>query len=101
MRFADDDPIQDPTDDLLGRSSFVEKLAEAISTATPTSTFVIALYGPWGSGKSSVKNLLLNRLRTQGGEITILEFSPWLISGQEQLVEAFFRDHLGQTVWSE
>jgi predicted KAP-like P-loop ATPase len=92
MKFADDDPIQDSSDDLLGREMFVEKLAEAISTATPTSSFVIALYGPWGSGKSSIKNLLLNQLKTQGGEITILEFSPWLISGQEQLIEAFFRD---------
>ena len=92
MRFADDDPIQNASEDLLGRSSFVEKLAEAISTATPTSSFVIALYGTWGSGKSSVKNLLLNRLREQGGEITIVEFSPWIISGQEQLIEAFFRD---------
>ncbi len=76
MRFADDDPIADVSDDLLGRSSFVEKLTEAISTATPTSSFVIALYGPWGCGKSSIKNLLLNRLRDQGGEITIVEFSP-------------------------
>lgn len=92
MRFADDDPIQNPSEDLLGRKTFVEKLTEAISTATPTSSFVIALYGAWGSGKSSVKNLLLNRLGEQGGEITIFEFSPWLISGQEQLIEAFFRD---------
>lgn len=92
MRFADDDPIQDPSDDLLGRGAFVEKLTEAITTAIPRSSFVIALYGSWGSGKSSIKNLLLNRLRTQGEEVTILEFSPWLISGQEQLIEAFFRD---------
>jgi predicted KAP-like P-loop ATPase len=92
MKFADDEAIENSEQDLLGRNTFVEKLARAISNSTPTASFVMALYGPWGCGKSSVKNLLLDHLKTNSQEITIIEFSPWLISGQEQLIQAFFRD---------
>jgi predicted KAP-like P-loop ATPase len=55
---------------------------------------VIALNGPWGSGKSSAINLLKHHLQeaVSKGEIEIVTFNPWWFRGEEALVLAFFRE---------
>jgi predicted KAP-like P-loop ATPase len=55
---------------------------------------VIALNGPWGSGKSSAINLLKHHLSdaTTAGEIEVVDFNPWWFRGEEALVLAFFRE---------
>lgn len=58
-----DRPIASRERDLLGRSGFAESLASAIKGWTGNDSLVIALYGSWGSGKSSVKNMILEALR--------------------------------------
>jgi hypothetical protein len=59
---------------------------------------VFALYGEWGSGKTSVKNLLKEELAAQGDKGPILiEFNPWAFSGQDQVLEAFFSE-VGKTL---
>jgi len=43
-------------------------------------------YGGWGSGKSSVKNLVLEKLTEQKYRtVTAVEFNPWLVSGEETI----------------
>ncbi|NOT57438.1 MAG: AAA family ATPase, partial [Deltaproteobacteria bacterium] len=60
---------------------------------TGNDSLVIALYGSWGSGKSSVKNMILEALREQEqGCPLIVEFNPWQWAGQAQLAEAFFQE---------
>jgi len=52
---------------------------------------VIGLFGDWGSGKSSIKNMTVEVL-TEGedSKLTIVEFSPWQFSGPDAISEAFF-----------
>ncbi len=91
--FPSDRPVQSAKEDRLARSRFASRLAEAIYRCDANEGLVIGLSGPWGSGKSSVKNMALERLRGFG-EVSpeILEFNPWQFSGQDQITLAFFRE---------
>jgi predicted KAP-like P-loop ATPase len=50
-------------DDQLGYAPFAKNLAQAIARITPTDGLVLALYGPWGSGKSTVLNFVESYLQ--------------------------------------
>lgn len=92
-QFSADRPIGSIEEDLLGRTPFAESLASAIKGWRGNESLVVALYGPWGSGKSSVKNMILQRLRSAEANCPlIVEFNPWQWSGQNQLAEAFFQE---------
>jgi predicted KAP-like P-loop ATPase len=58
-----DQPIREPEDDLLGVAPFAHALAQSILKMTPANGFVMALPGEWGSGKSSILNLIERRIR--------------------------------------
>lgn len=94
--FSDDRPIPDRASDKLERRSFAEALAKAVRGWQGRDSLVIAIYGSWGTGKSSIKNMVLEDLRQQAGESvpTIAEFNPWQFANREQLMEAFF-DQIG------
>jgi predicted KAP-like P-loop ATPase len=89
--FSPDRPIETASQDSLGRSSLAFLLAQKISEWRGRESLVIALYGPWGSGKSSVKNLILEKLREEKYKpFDPIEFNPWLPSGVEKITESFF-----------
>jgi len=68
-------------------------LGNAIKSWKGKDSLVLALYGPWGSGKSSVKNLVLESLRASPSDCpSILEFNPWQLASQSQITEAFFSE---------
>lgn len=91
--FSTDRPITSEKEDLLNRSSFAESLAKAIKDWIGNDSLVLALYGPWGSGKSSVKNIILESLKKSDTACPyIVEFNPWQWAGQERLTEAFFHE---------
>jgi hypothetical protein len=63
MRYSDR-PIIRPGDDALGRSAFALEVARSINTlSTASDGFVMALVGEWGSGKTSVIELIVRFLR--------------------------------------
>src|SRR5260370_18191226 len=91
--FSADKPIRSKAEDLLGRSSFAESLAAVVEGWTGNDSLVVALYGPWGIGKTSIKNMVLENLRRGGaGARTIVEFNPCQWAAQAQLADAFFRE---------
>lgn len=91
--FSADRPINSGSEDLLGRAKFAGSLGKAIKSWRGKDSLVLALYGPWGSGKSSVKNLVLESLRSSPSDCpSILEFSPWQLASQNQITEAFFSE---------
>ena len=64
-----DQPIREPDEDALNRQPFVDKIAELINNYTKANAgknthdgLVIGLEGPWGSGKTSILNLLEKKL---------------------------------------
>ena len=88
-----DKPISSPSEDRYGIDPFAKALAASIERMPPPEGTVIALNGPWGSGKSSVVNLVLHHLKqSKSEEITVLNFACWWFRGEEQLALAFFRE---------
>jgi len=57
-----DNPIRVDDQELLGRLPFVEGLYRQIIALPLPDSFVFGLHGSWGEGKTSVLNLLQNRL---------------------------------------
>lgn len=93
MNFSPEGPIQRIEDDALGREPFVRSIESAIRGWKDKESLVIAITGPWGSGKSSVKYMVKDCLADSMGDVRqIIEFNPWQWGGQERLGEAFFRE---------
>jgi len=86
-----DRPSSNPQDDLFGHAPFAESLANSICRYPGNDGLVLALYGPWGSGKSTVLSYVRHYLeqRTETDQPVIVTFNPWWFSGQENLARAF------------
>ncbi len=95
-----DTAITKPEDDRLGRATFAKRLANALLSWQQEDSIVIGLFGPWGSGKTSVVNMALSYLdsATSGsakeeGPI-VVKFNPWHFSDQGHLLGLFFGELL-------
>ena len=89
-----DKPISEPAEDRFGINPFASALASSIrNLASPEGT-VVALNGPWGSGKSSAVNLILYHLKDaiDAEQIVAVNFACWWFRGEEKLALAFFRE---------
>jgi hypothetical protein len=87
-------PIVDKSQDILERQPFVERLANALldESAGRATGVTIGLTGTWGSGKSSLLNLLRNHLNDRPSKPVIVSFDPWLVSGRHDLISEFLRE---------
>ncbi len=88
-RFASDRPLNNSSNDLLNRRHFAERLASDILHWHGRDSLVISINGDWGSGKTTLKNFVTESLKANGDPI-IVEFNPWMWSGQDKLLEGFF-----------
>lgn len=95
--FDADRPISKSDQDRLNRSVFAKYLARCLLDHRDPQSMVIGLYGGFGSGKTSIINLILEELEFASTNTEddqkpiILNFSPWSYSGQNQLIYSFFR----------
>ncbi len=95
-----DKPVGDPEkDDLLGYAPFVKNLADGFCKLTTPDGLVVAINGPWGSGKSTVLLFARSYLeqKPKKERPIIMEFNPWWFSGREDLTRLFF-DQLLATI---
>ena len=96
MAFGTDAPIKEDGQDLIGRASFAGKLADMLRSVAGPDSLVVGLYGPWGSGKTSVINLVENELsRKEDGDkahVSVVRFEPWSYLTSEQLLVQFLND---------
>ncbi len=94
--FYSDKPICSAEHDKLDRGNFSKHLAYALKNLNNSDTFSIGLYGAWGSGKTSVVNMMLQELeRLQKNEreeerLTVVRFEPWNFADSSQLLTQFF-----------
>jgi len=93
--FSTDRPISHRTEDKLARRSFAEAIAAALQSWRGRDSLIVAIHGPWGTGKSSIKNMAVEALKEKwASKIAVAEFNPWEFGNREQLTQAFF-DELG------
>ena len=86
--FSQSGPISREEDDRYGFSAVAAGLAESLLAIKGDEGMVIGLEGRWGTGKTSLLNLLLARLEcSRPAAMHVIPFSPWL-SGGGSLAEA-------------
>lgn len=91
VHFDTDAAIASRREDLLGRNKFADALADAIARSSADHAIVVALNGGWGTGKSSIKNIVVENLK-QRDAVKLMEFNPWNFAGEKELAEGFFHD---------
>lgn len=109
LDIAQDRPIDRAIDDRLDRIPFVDNLIRALIreekditgrvVARRSTGVVVGLTGKWGAGKSSILNLVSERLK-KTDHVAVAILNPWLFKGRDELLAAFFgelRDALGRT----
>lgn len=108
-----DKPIMSHDEDLYHWGAYADNLAQALRQCSFDEGLVIGIEGPWGSGKTSLKNLLIEKLnpedpakqQTESGKtarqqdnpedstepVPVVEFEPWMYSGSGRLVSLLFK----------
>jgi KAP family P-loop domain len=82
LRIIADIPTSRPG---LGFPEYVEALADAVRGGEPPQ-FTIGLYGPWGSGKSSLLIALRDSLSRSGDEVIPVLFDAWRYERSDHIV---------------
>lgn len=97
-----DKPISNISEDLFRRAPFVDLLYQEIKSIPDTESVTIGLSGPWGSGKTSIINLVCQKLendRINGnlkpGDTIVVRFNPWNQidadkDSEEYFIQSFF-----------
>lgn len=88
-----DRAIEQRSHDQLNRSDFSDRIADAlVDDAGQATGVVIGLTGPWGSGKTSILNLVEECIAEKHSEVITVFFNPWLITSRDDLITAFLAD---------
>lgn len=92
--FNTDKPIEKNSQDCLKRTNFSKQLAKAILSYTKQDNFVISLCGKWGSGKTSIINMVVEEMneltKNKEDKPIIIQFNPWNYTDSDQLISQFF-----------
>ena len=91
---AADTPLENPEEDRLGYAPFARNLADAICKVSAEECLVFALYGQWGTGKTTSLNFVLHYIneKSKDERPIVVRFNPWWFSGHEELLNQFFRE---------
>ncbi|MFS6531694.1 P-loop NTPase fold protein [Microbacterium aurugineum] len=89
-----DDPAPGGHGDSLDRGAFANAVVDLIEqVGKQEASSVLGLIGPWGAGKSSLLNTIVDRLRSiERDQRTwvVAEFNPWFYSDLASLQTGFF-----------
>lgn len=87
MPVSIDAPIRSAHEDRLDRGPFAQLVAGTLLEPNIEGATVAGLVGPWGTGKSSVANLIVEIV---GGGAATVRFEPWMVTTREALAAEFF-----------
>jgi len=82
-----DIPINNYDNDKLNFKPFAKKVASGILNYKQSETLIFSIEGKWGSGKTSLINLIENKIKDK---VEILHFNPWLMTDISQVIKLFF-----------
>lgn len=85
-----DYPILSRSEDRLKRAPFADGIADVLLNAPKEHSLVFGLVGPWGSGKTSVLNMVKERLQNGEDAPVIVDFNPWSYPPGRDLTKLFF-----------
>lgn len=86
-----DDPLVAGSQDAFGRLSYATRAAELICHVhSVDSSAVFGLSGPWGSGKTSLIHMVVEKLKDSGDDWSVEWFSPWAANDVTGLLSEFY-----------
>lgn len=72
-----DEAVRSGEEDTLGRLPYAQRAAELVHTTHSfKSSAVFGLSGPWGSGKTSLLNMIVETLQKEHPEWAVARFTP-------------------------
>lgn len=84
--------------DLLDRGIFINNLYNIITECSPNKKFVISLEGAWGSGKTTILNIVKKQINEKNPEIIVIDdFDPWSYNDRSSLFRGMFDTILSKT----
>lgn len=83
-----DVPIQSQSEDLFEYKKFTQRLVSCLKEFRSKDGLVVALNGEWGSGKTSVINLIKNEL-AKDKNLKVISYSYWWYEGKKEVITAF------------
>jgi KAP family P-loop domain len=84
-----DAPVERVVDDGFRRAGLAGRIAAEAVHAPADAGFVISICGPWGSGKTSLANMVIEQLDPEQRQVAV-RFNPWVFSGADDLIGRFF-----------
>jgi hypothetical protein len=87
--YSSDLPIASRSEDRFNRWQFAERIADTLAIRNDPSSLVVGLYGPWGDGKTSTLQLMVDAL-TAHPQVVVVRFNPWYFQSEEKLLKGFF-----------
>lgn len=100
-----DRELRERGNDAFGHQSYADALGDLIETSTNTPPFSIGLLGPWGTGKSTIKELYRSGLESdktgrpgdrRSDRVHVITFNAWRFGGEQDLKRALLRDAFRQ-----
>lgn len=84
--------------DLLGREGLVNVIYNSINICNPNHVYVIGLKGAWGSGKTTVLNIVKKKISENRNDVIVIDdFDPWMFGSQEALLCGMYDVILSKT----
>lgn len=80
--------------DELGRGTFARRIADALANQPGDAGMVVALYGPWGAGKSTILEYVQGYIESaaaDAGSVVFVRFNPWFYNTEFETVADFFK----------
>ena len=96
LMFYSDKPISSINEDCLNRRDFAKLLASTFISFRGKDTYTVGLFGKWGSGKTSLVNMVLKEIedmqspQSDSEKMTVIHFEPWNFWDTNQLLSQFF-----------
>lgn len=90
-----DKPINESSEDILKRKDFSYRIADYLLSPSSNDGLVVSINGKWGSGKTSIANLIKERIKRSSYCFSdnvipvIVDYSPWNVNDQDQIIDQF------------
>ena len=100
-----DRELSDNAKDAFGHHQYAEALTDLIESPSNETPFSIGLLGPWGTGKSTIKEFYLRSLATdksgspgrrRADRIHAITFNAWRFGGEQDLKRSLLRETFRQ-----
>lgn len=86
-----DQPITGTEQDCFSRSGYAQRAADLIvNSRSRGASAVFGLTGPWGSGKTSLIEMMLEKLRSDHQDWSVARFTPWSSADVPGLMSEFY-----------